>query len=470
MYCHASVNVNKTFVPPKEFAEKSNIRRFMNAHSIEGYDELIRRSADDIEWYWDAVNKDLGIEWFKPYTKVLDVSDGKPWTRWFVDGRCNIAHNCADRHAAKDKTAYIWEGEDGAKRKLSYYELYEMTNRFANALKELGIKKGDVVGIYMPMIPEAVVAMLACSKIGAVHSVVFSGFSAPALAARLNDSSARLLVTTDGYHRRGKLVDLKSEADDAVRASPNVEKVVVCRYADNDIRWNAKDMWYDEIMKVSSDCKCEVMRAEDPLFILYTSGTTGKPKGTLHVHGGFTVFAAQQAAYLIDFKVSDIMFWPADIGWITGQTWTVYGSLILGGTSVIYDGAPDYPDVERWFRMIEDYGVTIFGALPTAIRLFMKHKVKRHNLDSLRVLASTGEQLHPEEWLWFYENVGNSRCPLMNLSGGTEIGGAIVSPLPIMNLKAGTVGGPVPGMDIDVFDESGRSVRGVNGYLVIKKP
>jgi acetyl-CoA synthetase len=349
-----------------------------------------------------------------------------------------------------------------------------LVNKIANALKILGIRKGDVVGIYMPMIPEAIASMLACSKIGAVHSVVFSGFSAPALAARLDDAGAKLLITADGYYRRGRLVDLKKEADLALKQSLNVSNMIVCKYANNGVEWNhSRDHWYDEIVKgQSGDCKCEVMDSEDPLFILYTSGTTGKPKGTLHTHGSFMVFAAQQAAYLIDLKKDDTLFWPADIGWITGQTWTVYGSLMLGSTSVIYDGAPDHPSPDRWFRIIDDYNVTIFGASPTAIRLFMKHDsiVNQHRLNSLRILAATGEVLNPDEWIWFFKNVGKSRCPVMNLSGGTEIGGAIVSALPIMALKPSTVGGPVPGIDANVFDESGKPVREATGYLVIKKP
>ncbi|MFQ5921128.1 MAG: AMP-binding protein, partial [Nitrososphaerales archaeon] len=318
------------FRPSSDLARKSNITRFMKSNSISDYARLIRRSAEDIEWYWDAVNKDLKIDWFEPYTQVLDLSKGVPWAEWFVGGKCNIAYNCIDRHlkSRRDKTAYIWEGEDGSRRRLSYHDLYVMVNKLANGLKALGIRRGDVVGIYMPMIPEAIVSMLACSKIGAVHSVVFSGFGAPPLATRLEDSGARLLITADGYYRRGRLVELKGDADRAVSKASSVEKVVVCRYTGADVPRNARDIWYDELVKKeSADCDCEVMDSEDPLFILYTSGTTGRPKGTLHVHGGFTVFAAQQAAYLIDLKPGDLLFWPADIGWITGQTWTVYGSL-----------------------------------------------------------------------------------------------------------------------------------------------
>ncbi len=350
------------FRPSKETVDMSNIKRFMDKNSITGYDELINRSSDNIEWYWDAVNKDLNIDWFKPYSRVLDTSNGNPWAKWFVNGKCNIVYNCLDRHMKtwrKEKLAYIWEGENGFKREISYSDLYVMTNKLANALKILGICKGDVVGIYMPMIPEALVSILACSKIGAIHSVVFSGFSAASLAGRLNDSGAKLLITADGYYRRGCLVDLKNCADEALASCLTVSKVIVYRYAKNDIKWiDGRDLWHDKIVdEQSSECSCEIMDSEDPLFILYTSGTTGKPKGTLHVQGSFTVFAAQQTAYLIDLKDSDLLFWPADIGWITGQTWTVYGSLILGSTALVYDGAPNYPEPDRWFRMIDDHKV-----------------------------------------------------------------------------------------------------------------
>lgn len=463
------------FEPTEAIVNKSNVMRFMKNNAIRGYSDLVIRSSDNIEWYWDAVSKDLNVEWFKPYTKVLDVTNGKPWAKWFIGGKCNIVHNCIDRHVSTkgNKVAYVWENENGSKRNITYYDLYVMVNRLSNMLKALGIGKGDVVGIYVPMIPEAIVSMLACSKIGAIHNVVFSGFSANALAARLNDAGAKLLITADGYFRRGKLVDLKKEADRAVGLGSTVKKVIVCRYANNDVTCDdSRELWYESVQEQSDRCDCEVMDSEDPLFILYTSGTTGRPKGTLHVHGGFMVFAAQQAAYLIDLKEDDLLFWPADIGWITGQTWTVYGSLILGSTAILYDGAPDYPKPDRWLQMIEDYGVAVFGSSPTAIRLFMKHPdmVKKYNFNTLRILAATGELLSPDEWFWFFKNIGNSRCPLMNLSGGTEIGGAIVSPLPIMPLKPSTVGGPVPGFDIDVFDEHGKPVKGVTGYLVIKKP
>lgn len=370
--------------------------------------------------------------------------------------------------------AYIWFGEDGSKREITYYELHTMVNKLANGLKAIGIGKGDIVGIYMPMIPEAIASMLACSKIGAIHSVIFSGFSAPALAVRLNDAGAKILITADGYYRRGKLIDLKKEADNALKLSPTVSNAIVCRYAKNDIQLGSRDVPYEELVKKqSNECICEVMSSEDPLFILYTSGTTGKPKGTVHVQGSFMVFSAQQAAYLIDLKSDDVLFWPADIGWITGQTWTVYGSLILGSTSIIYEGAPDYPVPDRWFGIIDECSTTIFGASPTTIRMFMKYDANllgKHNLGSLRILASTGELLNPEEWIWFFKNVGKLRCPIINLSGGTEIGGAIVSPLPIMRLKPCTVGGPVPGIDADVFNELGKPVRNTTGYLVIRKP
>ncbi|RMF29624.1 MAG: AMP-dependent synthetase, partial [Candidatus Nitrosothermus koennekii] len=344
--------------------------------------------------------------------------------------------------------------------------MYNEVNKLANGLKELGVKKGDRVTIYMPMIIEAIAAILACSRIGAIHNVVFSGFTSSALASRINDCNSKVIITTDGYYRRGKYVNLLSIVREAKKLS-KIDHILIYQYKKRIERDD--EIIINDILDDENSCKCEMMNAEDPLFILYTSGTTGKPKGVLHVHGGFMTFAAQQAAYLIDLKKDDILFWPADIGWITGQTWSVYGSLLIGATTILYDGAPDYPKHDHWFDIIDEHRVTIFGTAPTAIRLFMKYDIT-HKLDSLRILASTGESINKNEWLWYLKNIGRDRCPIMNLSGGTEIGGAILSPLPIMELEPCTVGGPVPGVDADVFDDNGNSIIGEKGYLVIKQP
>jgi acetyl-CoA synthetase len=446
------------FTPSANLMARSNIARFMKKHGISSWHQLVKRANSSIEWYWNAVNDDLGIEWFRKYDTTYDSVAGIPWTKWFINGKCNIVVNAIDKHVKKqpDKVAYIFANEHGS-RKITYRELDEQVSRLAGALAAAGVKKGDVIAIYLPMIPEAFYAIFACSKIGAVHTTIFSGFSAHALHSRLVDSKARLLITADTSMRRGKEVDLASQWQKAVQFT-NVSRIVT-------VGGN-----YGDLIKNAGRAKTEVMDSEDPLFILYTSGTTGDPKGTLQVHGGFTVVAAQQAAYLIDMKPQDVLFWYADIGWVTGQVWVVYGSPIIGGTALVYDDALDYPTADTWCRLVEDNKVSIFGAAPTAIRLFMKNNVQasRYNFQSLRILAATGEPINTEAWTWYFENVGKRRCPVINLSGGTEIGGAILSALPIMPLKPCTVGCPVPGFDADVFDDAGKRVN--EGYLVIKKP
>jgi acetyl-CoA synthetase len=436
----------------------SNVARFMDRHGISGWRQLVDKANGDIGWYWDAVNDDLNLEWFQKYDRTFDSSGGIPWTKWFINGRCNIVANAIDRHAKSrpDKTAYIFANEHGSK-KVTYGELDDHVSRLAGALQNAGVKKGDVVAIYLPMIPEAFYTIFACSKIGAVHNTIFSGFSAQALHSRLVDSKAKLLITADTVSRRGKEIHLAGQWEKAVQGT-NVSRVVMV----------GRD--YDGFVKNSPRARTDVMDAEDPLFILYTSGTTGEPKGTLQVHGGFTVVAAQQAAYLIDMKPDDVLFWYADIGWITGQVWVVYGSPIIGATALVYDDALDYPVADAWCRLIQDHKVSIFGAAPTAIRLFMKNNVQAGDYDfsSLRILAATGEPMNAEAWHWYFENVGRKRCPVINLSGGTEIGGAILSALPVMPLKPCTVGCPIPGFDADVLDDSGKRVS--EGYLVIKKP
>lgn len=455
------------FQPGAGHLADSNIARFMKKHGISDYKELVEKANGDISWYWDAVNDDLGLEWFQKYDKVYDSSAaGVPWTKWFLGGRCNIVANAIDRHAKKnpDKIAYIFANENSA-RKITYGELDMEVGRLASALLDAGVKKGDIVGIYLPMIPEAFFAIFACSKIGAVHTTVFSGFSAPALRSRLVDSGARLLVTADSARRRGKDIDLKAQWSQAIEGT-GVEKVVTVggKNTGNNI------VNYSDFVNGKKQARTEVMDSEDSLFILYTSGTTGLPKGTLQVHGGFMAVAAQQAAYLIDLKPDDVLFWYADIGWITGQVWVVYGGLIVGATALVYEEALDHPSPDAWCRLVQDHKVSIFGAAPTAIRLFMKSNVdtKSYDLSSLRILACTGEPINKEAWNWYFEKVGAKRCPVINLSGGTEVGGAILSALPVMPLRPCTVGCPIPGFDAGVLDEEGRTAK--EGLLVIKKP
>ncbi len=468
---------NIIWKPYGDYKSKSNITRFMKKHKIKNYDELIRRSTSDVEWFWDAALKDLDVEWYEPYTKVLDDSAGFPWTKWFVGGKINIVHNCLDRHALswrRNKLALIWEGDDGSVRTVSYWQLYNEVNRLANAMKSLGIKKGDTVGIYMPMVPEIVTALMACLKIGAVAIPVFSGFGATALATRLGDAEAKLLFTADGSARRAKLVEIKKEADRAVEMTPGVKNVVVLRRMGNDIPWNgARDIWWHEIVpKQSPVCETEKLDAEDYSLIIYTSGTTGKPKGTVHTHAGCMAQMTKELGYYFDVKEEDTFFWVTDIGWMMGP-WEIIGVQNFGGTYLIFEGAPDYPQPDRLWDVCERHGVTILGISPTAIRLLMRSGldwVKKHDLSRIRILGSTGEPWDPESYEWFFEHVGGKRCPIINISGGTEIVGCLLSPLPITALKPCTLRGPGLAMDIDVFDEDGQPIRGGIGHLVCKKP
>jgi acetyl-CoA synthetase len=452
-------------------SNNSNILQFMNKHQLATYQQLLKRSVENIEWYWNAVIEDLSLEWFHGYNQVYDSSEGFPRTKWFLDGKCNIVYNAVDRHAKShpDKIAYIFENERGISKRISYQQLANEVNSLSIALKHADVKKGDVIGIYMPMIPEAFFSMFACSKIGAVHTTVFSGFGSQALFSRLQDCNAKILITADAMQRKSLHIDLK-EKWIKVLEETNISKIITVGKTDS---YNNKEIInYDEFTKnyYGMSCNTEVMNSEDPLFILYTSGTSGKPKGTVQVHGGYMVVSAQQTSYLIDMKPQDVLFWYADIGWITGQTWVVYGSSLIGGTALVYDGHLDYPKIDTWCKLIQKYKVTIFGMAPTAIRNFMRENMPLDNYDftSLRILATTGEPINKEAWLWYFEKVGRKQCPIINLSGGTEIGGAILSVSPIISLKPCTVGFPVPGFDADVFDDKGKHTA--HGFLTIKKP
>lgn len=463
--------------PPRELIEKSNVMRFMRRNGIKTYEDLVRRSAEELEWFWDAVVKDLKIEFFQPYDKVLDLSKGIPWARWFVGGRINLTYNCLDRHAQgerEDKVALIWEGEDGAVCRLTYAELYKQTNQLAQALRELKIKKGDAVGIFMPMVPEIVVAFLAIAKIGAIVVPIFSGFGAEAVAMRLEDCEAKLLITADGFLRKGKSIEMKLVADEAAARSASVQKVLVLKRLGLEVPWTrGRDFWWhEELPKQPEEFPSEPMDPEDPFMIIYTSGTTGRPKGSVHVHGGFLVKIAEEVAYQTDLQDKDVLYWVTDMGWIMGP-WEVVGSLALGGTIFLYEGAPDHPEPDRLWAMVERHKITILGVSPTLIRMLMRYgeePIKKHDLSSLRIIGSTGEPWNPDPYMWCFRHVGGGRCPIINLSGGTEVGACFLSPLPINELKPCTLRGPALGMDIDVFDEQGRSVRGQVGELVCKKP
>ena len=467
----------RVFHPPKELVENSNIKQFMDKHDIKDEDELRKKALENPEWFWSEMAKEVGIEWFSEPEKVLEWDP--PYVKWFVGAKYNIVHDALDKQAElrKNKVAYIWEGENGDVRKITYGELYREVNKLANALKEFGVKKGDRVAIYLPMIPELPIAMLACAKIGAIHTDVFSGFSPMALRDRINDAEAKLLITADGFYRRGSIIHLKEEADKALEGAPSVEKVIVARRVGTDPPMKeGRDYWWDDVTRgQSKECETEVMDANDTLFILYTSGTTGKPKGVMHAHGGYAVGTAATLKFVLDLKENDVYWCTADIGWITGHSYIVYAPLILGATSVIYCGAPDYPKPDRWWEIIEKYGVTVFYTAPTAIRMFMRlgeEWVEKHDLSSLRLLGSVGEPINPEAWYWYYKHIGKERCPIMDTWWQTETGHFIIAPLPTTPLKPGSATKPFPGIEVDVFDEEGNSLYGkdIGGYLVIKRP
>ncbi len=462
--------------PTRQYVDNSNMKRLMRKHGIQTHDELIKRSIDDIEWFWDAASKDLSIEWFRPYEKILDTSRGIEWARWFLGGKLNIAHMCIDRNAIMrtDRTAIIWQGEDGQVRKLSYGNLGEEVNRFANALKNMGVRKGDAIGLYMPMSPQVPISMFGAFKLGAICVPIFSGFGASAVASRLNDVQAKILVTADGTLRKGKNLRVKREADIAVDLVKSIEHVVVCKRLGVEVPWSGgRDIWWDDLVrKQSRECPTEQLDSEDVSLVLYSSGTTGKPKGCVHTHAGPLLECTKDVAYHFDTKDNDVFFWVTDIGWMMGP-WMLIGNLALGSTVVLFEGAFDYPQPDRLWRIIEDFRVTVFGMSPTLVRLLMRYgdqHLMGRDLSRLRILGSTGEPWDPESWTWFFEKVGGSRCPIINITGGTELIAPHISPSPLMPLKPCTVGGPGLAMDVDVFNEEGKSVREEVGYLVMKKP
>ncbi|MDI6892057.1 MAG: acetate--CoA ligase [Actinomycetota bacterium] len=463
----------RVFEPPKDLVEHSNVKRWMDERGIKDYDELLER-AKDIEWFWGEIAKEL--DWFKPWDRVLEWNP--PFAKWFVGGKINIVHNALDRYMKtphRDKLAYIWEGDPGDTRKLTYGDLYEDVNRLTNALRGLGVRKGDRIMIYLPMIPELPISMLACAKIGAIHSVIFSGFSAAALKERINDAGAKIVITADGGYRRGKVVPTKRNTDEALGDAPSVEKVIVVRRTGEDIEMiRGRDLWWHELLKDQpAMADTEIMDSEDILYILYTSGTTGRPKGVVQVHGGYAVQIYNTLKWVFDLKEDDIWWCTADVGWVTGHSYIVYAPLILGVTSVMFEGTPDYPEPDRWWSIVERYKVTVLYATPTAIRMFMKFREKwpaKHDLSSLRLLGAVGEPINPEAWVWYYEFIGRGRCQIMDTWWQTETGSFLVSPLPITPLKPGSATKPLPGIEADVFDGNGNPIVGKGGYAVIKTP
>ena len=455
---------------------KPDVETVENAH-IKNWENEIEKGKD-IEKYWAEKAEDL--VWFQKWDQVLDESN-KPFYKWFINGKINLAYNAVDRWIHTNKrnhVAILYVNERGGERKLTYYELYCEVNKMANALKNLGVKKGETVAMYLPMCPELVVSMLACTKIGAVHSVVYSGLSVGAFVGRMNHAEAKILITADGTYRKGKIIDLKKISDEAMLQCPTIETVVVVQHTGNDIEvsdLSGKEIFYERLLEGEpAEFEPEPMDAEDPLFILYTSGTTGKPKGVLHTTGGYMVGVSTTLKNIFDIHGDDLWWCTGDIGWITGHSYTVYGPLLLGTTTLIYEGAPDFPDPGAWWSIIEKYGVTKFYTAPTSIRHLMRfgnRYLDLYDISTLKILGTVGEPLNPEAWMWLYKTIGKEKIPIIDTWWQTETGMQLISPLPSAYLKPGSVNKAVPGVEADIVDEEGNPVPiGKGGYLVIRKP
>ncbi|WP_027355650.1 acetate--CoA ligase [Desulfofundulus thermocisternus] len=463
----ALLKEERTFPPPAYFVDKALVKDA----------SIYEEAKADREGFW--AKQAENIDWFQKWDKVLDTSNA-PFFKWFVNGKLNVSYNCIDRHLntwRRTKAAIIWEGEPGDDRVLTYQDLYREVTKCANVLKELGVKRGDRVTIYLPMIPELAIAMLACARIGAPHSVVFGGFSAESLRDRINDCQAKLVITADGGWRRGGIVPLKKNCDDALAQCPSVEKVLMVKRTGQDVNFvEGRDYWWHEMMaRAPIGCEPEHMDAEDMLYILYTSGTTGKPKGVVHTTGGYLVGVAATHRMIFDIKDDDIYWCTADIGWVTGHSYIVYGPLANGCTTVMYEGSPDWPERDRFWAIVEKYRVNILYTAPTAIRAFMRWGTEwpaRRDLSSLRLLGTVGEPINPEAWMWYYKYIGNERCPIVDTWWQTETGMILISPLPgVTTLKPGSATVPFPGVEAAVVDNTGKEVPlGSGGYLILKSP
>ena len=455
----------RSFPPPDGFRARAHVKD-------QGVYEHARK---DRETYWADWAKQL--DWITPWNRVLEWNP--PHAKWFLGGTLNASANCLDRHVKAgrgDRVALIWEGEPGEVRRITYADLLQQVGRFANVLKSLGVGRGDRVAIYLPMVPEVAVAMLACARIGAPHTVVFGGFSAESLRDRINDAEAKVLVTADGGYRRGVVVPLKQNADEALTATPSIQKAVVLKRTGQTVPMKAgRDLWWDDLMaQARPDCPPEAMDAEDPLYILYTSGTTGKPKGILHTTGGYLTHVYATTKWVFDLGDADVFWCTADVGWVTGHSYVVYGPLALGVTEVMYEGAPDHPTKDRFWEICARHGVTVFYTAPTAIRAFMKWGTDfpaKHDLSKLRLLGSVGEPINPEAWVWYHTNIGRGRCPIVDTWWQTETGGIMITPLPgLTTCKPGSATIPFPGIDAQLLDGDGKPVQVGGGYLAITSP
>jgi acetyl-CoA synthetase len=456
----------RNFPPPKAFKKSANMKSA----------SVYSAARKNPQAFWAKAAKEL--HWFKPWKKTLEWN--LPWAKWFIGGKLNASYNCLDRHVEAgggDKIAYYWEGEPGDTRAISYRELLDEVSRLANALRSLGVGKGDRVNIYLGMVPELPIAMLACARIGAPHSVVFGGFSAESLRDRINDAEAKVLITADGAWRRGTIVPLKDHADEALKECPSIEHVITVRRCGNDHSFTeGRDLWYHELVEGQpTECEPEPVDAEDILYLLYTSGTTGKPKGIVHTTGGYLTQVTATHRLIFDIHDDDVFWCAADCGWVTGHSYIVYGPLANHTTGVMYEGAPDWPDKDRWWELIEKYRVSILYTAPTAIRAFMRWGTEfpaAHDLSSLRLLGSVGEPINPEAWVWYWEVIGGERCPVVDTWWQTETGAIMITPLPgLTALKPGSATFPFPGVEADVVDDAGNSVGlGGGGYLVLRHP
>ena len=462
--------------PTSEQIAESRLTAFMKKHGLSNFNELMARSTTDLEWFWRAVLDDLGIEFYEPYTRVIDLSPGIARPSWCVGGRMNIVHNCLERWMGTPtahRPALHWEGEEGTTRSLTYAELLREVNRAAGGLRALGVIPGDRVALFMPMCPELVIAFFAVIQIGGIVLPLFSGYGADAVTTRLRDAGVKVLITADGFWRRGQAVRMKEVADVAVAAAPSVEHVVVARRLGIDVSMRPLDLrWRDLLADRPDTCATERTGADDPLMIIYTSGTTGRPKGAVHSHCGFPIKTAQDMVHCFDVRAGETMYWVSDMGWMMGP-WEVLGMTLLGGTVVLYDGALDFPAPDRLWSLVARHRVNILGVSPTLIRALMKHgedPVRAHDLTSLRILGSTGEPWNPEPWKWFFDVVGGGRLPIINYSGGTEVSGGLVSGNVLTPLKPAAFAGPPPGIAADVVDDQGRPVRNQVGELIVRAP